>query len=195
MIGIIMVYMLEVLANPADPEFRHKANILAMWMLLCGAIAVCILFFKRGIQVSVAERITTSLRVDVFQKLLRMHIGFFDDPAHSAGALAGRLAADATQVNTLITNAANLVMVGVGGLLTGIIMAFVGSWQLALVGVGLLPFLLIGGKVQADVNKRMSSLQDDAYVDANGFLAEMLNNMRTVASFAQEDETYRLYNV
>jgi len=64
-----------------------------------------------------------------------------------------------------------------------------------LVGLALIPFLLMGGKFNAQVSKRLSAAQDDAYVEANGYLAEILNNMRTIASFSEEEEFRRIYDL
>ena len=58
----------------------------------------------------------------------------------------------------------------------------------------MLPIMMFASKVNAQKNQGFSAKQEEAYAEANGFLSETLNNMRTVASFAREDAVLDEYH-
>ena len=192
--SILIARLLEVLALPDDPDFRWKSNELAFWLLMLGVFSMVLQPLEKGIYAIVGEKITTGIRTDVFAKMLRMHIGWFDLPEHSPGALASKLATDATMVNQLTTTLYGVIMAGVGSLLCGIGIAFSGSWQLTLVALAIMPIMMLAGKCNAQQSQGFSSKHEASYTDANGYLSEALNNMRTVASFAREDVVLKQYN-
>ena len=191
--SVLMAHMMQTMAIPDSPDFRYDANVLSLCLLMLGCASFILQPIEKGIYALIGEQVTTGVRTDVFDKLLRMHMGFYDNPLNSAGALASKLASDATQVNSLVTTVYGLLIGGLGALITGVAIAFSGSWQLALIGLGMLPIMMFASKVNAQKNQGFSAKQEEAYAEANGFLSETLNNMRTVASFAREDLCLKMY--
>ena len=191
--SVLMAHMLQVLALPDSPTFRYDANVLSLCLLMLGCASFILQPIEKGIYALIGEQVTTGVRTDVFDKLLRMHMGFYDNPLNSAGALTSKLASDATQINSLVTTVYGQLLGGAGALITGIVIAFSGSWQLALIGLGMLPIMMFASKVNTQKAKGFSAKQEGAYAEANGYLSESLNNMRTVASFAREDLCLKKY--
>ena len=50
--------------------------------------------------------------------------------------------------------------------ISGLVIAFVASWRMTLVGVALSPLIVITGKIQAGFVAGMSEKTDDAYKDS-----------------------------
>ena len=191
--SILVGRLLTILAEPEDSDFRRKSNELAFWLLMMGVFSLFLQPLEKGIFAFIGENITTGIRTDVFSKMLRMHMGWFDNPKNSPGALAAKLATDATKINSLTTTLYGIMMGGIGSFVCGIAIGFYASWQIALVGLALTPILLIAGKGNAHQNKGFSLKHEASYTTANGYLSEALNNMRTVASFAREDFILKQY--
>jgi ATP-binding cassette subfamily B (MDR/TAP) protein 1 len=61
--------------------------------------------------------------------------GFFDDPLHSTGGLTARLALDAESINNVVALSSGLNIQNLTTLVSGIIIAFVYGWELALVRI------------------------------------------------------------
>ena len=192
--SVLMAHMMQTLADYESPDFRYDANVLSLCLLMLGCAALILQPIEKGVYALIGEQVTTGIRTDVFQKLLRMHMGYFDNPRNSPGALTAKLASDATQVNTLVTTVYGLLLGGVGALITGVSIAFSGSWQLALIGLGMLPIMVLASKFNAQKNRGFSAKSEKAYADANGYLSEAINNLRTVASFAREELCLKIYS-
>ena len=56
----------------------------------------CFLFYSFSI---IGEGIVASLRKSLFAHYLKLHLGYFDVPAHSPGALLTKLSSDTTKIN------------------------------------------------------------------------------------------------
>ena len=140
----------------------------------------------------IAENLTIRLRADVYQKMLRMHMSWHDDPNNNPGALAGKLAS-ATAVNTLTSTAVGAMLQMNSSFLTGTIISFVGSWRVTLVGLALSPLMIASGKLQADFMAGFAAKTDEAYQGSGVFVMEALTNMRTVAALGKEPEIHGFF--
>ena len=193
-ISILLSNMLEVLALPQAPDYSKKAGILSILFLVCAIVA----FISMAIQMScfnvVAERLARKVRGEVFEKYVRMPIGWFDEPQNSPGALGSKLSSDATLLNTLTGSVFGVVLQAVTTFVTGLIIAFVGSWQLTLVGLGISPLMIISGKLRAKFNATYAGETDECYQESVAFVSEAVNNMRTVASFGKEAKLLENYS-
>lgn len=98
--------------------------------------------------------LTKRLRSEVFRAILRQETAFFDQEEHSTGALCTRLATEASIVQGasgvhLGIFCQNIVSVGVG-----VLIGFIFSWQMTLLGIAFLPLVLCGTVVQARIGAR-----------------------------------------
>jgi len=91
-----------------------------------------------------------------------MEVGWFDEPEHSSGAIGARLSADAASVRALVGDALGLIVQNIATALTGLIIAFVASWQLAFIVLVLVPLIGMNGYIQM---KFMKGSGTDAKVE------------------------------
>lgn len=123
-----------------------------------------------------------------------MPMGWFDLPENSPGALAAKLSKDASLVNTLTSSVLGIFTQALSSFITGMIIAFIASWQLTLVSLALSPLMIMAGKMQAQFNQGFSADTDGPYQESVAFVAEAVNNMRTVASFGNEEKLLENYS-
>jgi len=194
MFSLIMADMLEVFTLPSAPDFRERANMDALWFLLIGILSFVCNWLQLGIFAYIGENLTLKIRCDVFKKLLKMPMAWFDQSENAPGALTTKLATDASQVNTLTSTTIAMSLQAFSSLITGIIIAFVASWQLTLVTFAFIPILMLSGKLEAHFHQIVMFQNDNAYKESGGFVAEALNNMRTVASFGREANILKGYS-
>jgi len=90
-----------------------------------------------------------------------MEVGWFDEPQNSSGAVGARLSADAASVRTIVGDALGLLVQNLASALAGLIIAFIASWQLALIILVLIPLIGLNGYVQM---KFMKGFSGDAKV-------------------------------
>ena len=95
----------------------------------------------------VSENITGKVRQDLYESILRKDIGWHDHRDNSAGIMTGTLASDVQLLKGVSSEGVGAQIEGTVAVLTGMIAAFIISWPLALVTIGLLPIFLICGAI------------------------------------------------
>ena len=185
--AVVLSNILEVVSDPFADGFMSDIAFLALMFLV---LAFASLFFY-GLALSmfsiIAENLTVRLRSDVYHKMLRMHIAWHDDPNNNPGALAAKLAS-ATSVNTLTSTAIGAMLQMNSSFITGVVISFIGSWRVTLVGIALSPIMIGSGKLQAEFMGGFAAKTDAAYQGSSLFVMESLTNMRTVAALGKERE-------
>jgi len=194
-LSIVLSNMLEVFALPDASNFRSRANLLSLMFLVLAIVAFLLNSIQLSIFSVVGENLSRTIRVEVFNKYLKMPIGWFDLPENAPGALCSKLSKDATLINSLTSSVIGIFTQALGAFVSGMIYAFIASWQLTLISLALSPLMVMAGKMQAKFNQGFSAATDDAYKDSAAFVAEAVNNMRTVASFGKEDKLLENYSL
>jgi ATP-binding cassette subfamily B (MDR/TAP) protein 1 len=68
----------------------------------------------------------------------------------------------------------------------GLILGFIFTWRLALVGLACVPFTMLGGWINSKIMAGLSNLDDALYKEANLLAGDSIINYRTVASLAAD---------
>ncbi|PIO38048.1 hypothetical protein AB205_0072970, partial [Aquarana catesbeiana] len=122
-------------------------------------------------------------------------IGFFDDHANAVGVLLTRLATDASQVKGMTGSRLGLLTISVCTLLTAIIIAFVYGWQLTLLILACIPFLIGSNFIRMKAMTGHASKDQKALEDAGRISTECVENIRTVVSLTREEAFFNLYSL
>ena len=193
--AIIFAEMLEVLNDPSDSNFTFRCSFLA-WMFF---LIACLSFLFRIVAFSssfvAAERLSRDLRSRLYSKMLSMHIGWFDLAINSPGTLATKLQSDVQLINELTSSILGIIIEACSSLTTGVIIAFIYSWQITLCIIVTTPLILFCGKIQEEMNTGFSSENEKAYKESAGMIAEAVSNMRTVTSFGTDNKLLELYDI
>ncbi|CAF4425289.1 unnamed protein product, partial [Rotaria magnacalcarata] len=139
------------------------------------------------------EALTKRLRSKTFHSILRQEIAYFDDPNNNTGALCTRLATEASAVQGATGVRIGLTLQNLAALGTGIIISFVFSWQLTLLILGFVPFMVIGGFLQSRLMTGFASKDKKAFENAGKVTVESIQNIRTVVQLTKEDYFYEQY--
>lgn len=106
-----------------------------------------------------------------------------DDPINSVGRLSTRLAADAAEVKGGTGEGLSLVFQAGAAILTGIIIAFVANWQLALVVCAILPVMVFSSYLEGVTWKGLNPGAARAMEEAGHVAVEATTAIRTVTAF------------
>ncbi|XP_028674145.1 ATP-dependent translocase ABCB1 isoform X2 [Erpetoichthys calabaricus] len=191
--GIIFAKIIGVFGE-TDPVIRsQKTTMFSLLFVLLGAIFLVVMSLQ-GYTFGVSgETLTLKLRSLSFKAILRQEIGFFDDHKNSVGVLITRLATDASLVKGAGGSRLALGIQSICTLLLAVIIAFVFSWQLTLLILACIPFLVGASLV------RMKSVAGHASKDQNALEAsgkistETVENIRTVVSLTREEIFFNMY--
>ena len=172
-----------------NPNFEYtKESILKeidkylIWFSILSLISFCGNFLQLGIFNYIGEKFTYTLRTEYFRKLLYKDMEYFDKEQNKPGNLSASLSKECKIINVLIGNYLGCIIMGLFSFLVGIFIAFFTSWRMALITIGLSPFILISGFTTSSiVNNGNASKKID-----NNELNESLNNIKIVKSLNGE---------
>jgi ATP-binding cassette subfamily B protein len=162
----------------------QRVNELTLVLLLL-LVAECIATIARDYHFNLAaERVTTRLRQQVFDHLLRQEIAFFD--SRSSGELTTRLGADVPMLNGLLGNALGegirCALVGAFG---SILLVYT-SPVLALLVLLAAPLIGVAVWLLSKRAKTLAGRMQQAYAESGAIAEESLGGVRTVRAFARE---------
>lgn len=195
----LLMNYLPLLVKKAIDDYMIPAGGLAMheridglesiaWTFLSIALVVFVLRFVHGyVMTWIGQRIIYDMRADVFAKIMRLPLRYFDK--NPVGRLMTRVGSDVEAMQRLLTDgliglAADVfTIIGIFGYMIYL------SPKLALILIVSFPLLLgllvfLNSKVRRahrEVRKRTSAL--------NAFLQEMITGMLTIQLFNREDHT------
>ena len=119
------------------------------------------------------------------------HIGWYDHKENTPGVLSSTMATEAQTINGVISGGMATSLQALFSVMCGIGIGFYFNWKISLVCLGCVPFMIVGGAMNAKFQKGMSADSNDAMKDANLLAGDSIINYRTVASFANEDSIIR----
>ena len=137
------------------------------------------------------ERVVADLRQAVFDRVMRLHAGFFETT--KTGEVLSRLTTDTTLLQTVIGSSASIALRNALNLVGGVIMLFVTNPVLTglvmlVVPVVVAPIMIFGRRV-----RKLSRASQDRIADVGAFAEETINAMRTVQAFTHEEEDSRRF--
>jgi ATP-binding cassette subfamily B protein len=174
-------YVIDV-AIPARDE---RAILLAAALYVAALAAQFAFTYGETLLTShLGQRVMRDLRLDLFARLQRLSIPFFD--RNPVGRLITRVTSDVESLNELFTAG---VVAGLGDLLTlGIIMVVMVrmDWQLALAAFAVVPFVYLASRVfQSRVRVQYREIRAKV-ARINAVLQERISGMRIVQLFGRE---------
>ena len=153
------------------------------------AVSFCLRYGYTYLVAWIGQHVIYDLRKEIFSKIQRMHMGFFDRTP--VGRLMTRITTDVDAIQTMMTDGVVGLIADIG-IITGLIVyMLIINWQLALVTLTVMPILFFA------LNALRLRIRD-AYRTvrlrtsrSNAYLAENLTGMKTVQIFNRESRNAR----
>ncbi|RDX69267.1 ABC transporter B family member 21, partial [Mucuna pruriens] len=190
--GVLLSSVIETFFKPF-PEMKKDSKFWAVMFVILG-LGSLLAIPARSYFFSIAgSKLIRRIRLICFEKVINMEVGWFDEPEHSSGAIGARLSADAASVRALVGDALGLLVQNIATALTGLIIAFVASWQLAFILLILVPLIGMNGYIQMKFMKGSNADAKMMYEEASQVANDAVGSIRTVASFCAEEKVMELY--
>ena len=170
----------------------EKVTYYAVRMLAVYACSSLITILIHMIMVNVSKRAGRKMRQDVFDKLMRLPVGFFD--RNQAGDIISRVSYDVDVISTCMATDVVAILTSVVTVVGALIMMVRISPMLSLVTLVTVPASIgftahMRKKTQPRFVKRSK-----AYGAMNGFVEEQLSGQKTIQAYAYEDQIDEKYD-
>lgn len=190
--GVLISSVIKVFYEPPNKQKKDSEFWAIMFMVL--GIVSLLVIPGRGYFFAVAgSKLIQRIRLMCFEKVVNMEVEWFDEPEQSSGVIGARLSSDAATVRALVGDALGLLVQNIASAIAGLLIAFLASWQLALIVLVLIPLIGVNGYIQVKFMKGFSADAKMMYGEASQVANDAVGSIRTVASFCAEEKVMELY--
>lgn len=175
-------------------DFLDDAETKALIFFLLGVLGLLLSIVQNVCFEVIGGEITEKIRSEVFYKMMRLPIYWYERPQNSVGSLTTKLAVDSKLVKDLTTNYVYVIIQNLATLISGLIIGFIFEWRTALVSLGLIPFLIAAGAIRMAFKNGAMAKAEVTYRESSNLIMESMTNIRTVCSFGYEDIIIKRYD-
>jgi len=136
------------------------------------------------IMVKVSKHVAGRMRKDVFDKLMKLSVGYFD--MHQTGDIISRVSYDIEVIGTCIVTDVTTILTNVVTIIGSFIMMLTISPLLSLVVVITIPLSLLYTMKMRKIVQPRYKRRSRAYGAMNGLAEEMLSGHKTIQAYAYE---------
>ncbi|CAF0983031.1 unnamed protein product [Rotaria sp. Silwood1] len=170
----------------------HKFLMNIFWYLGVSLIYVITSGLRGFIFSITSTNLIQRLRNTVFACIVKQDIEFFDQT--KTGEITSRLSSDITTVGEAVSINLNIFLRSVVQAIGIIVMMLVLSWNLFLLILITGPLTFVTAKIYGDLMAKQQEKIQEALAKSNALAEEAISTIRTVRSFANEDEEVRLFH-
>lgn len=189
-------YMLRPIINDYIAVGKFEGFFYALLVLaavyVSGSLAT---YAQNKIMLHVTQNAIEKLRNDLFTKLERLPVRYFD--SNTTGDIMSRFTNDVDNISTMLDNSVISTISGLIQLIgTFVMMIYTNIW-LTLVTVAFLPLFLFGGKFIGGKSRKYYSSQQAALGAVNGYIEETVAGQKVIKVFNHEqtcEEEFELLN-
>ncbi|XVH67037.1 ABC transporter transmembrane domain-containing protein [Pseudomonas umsongensis] len=171
-----------------SPQLLNQS--IALFMLLVIGLAVGT--FARFYLVSwIGERCVADIRRRVFNHLVYLHPGFYED--NRSSEIQSRLTADTTLLQSVIGSSLSLFLRNLLMVIGGIVLLFVTNPKLTSIVVVALPLVIAPILIFGRRVRSLSRLSQDRIADIGSYVSETLGQIKTVQAYnhqAQDEQRF-----
>ncbi|MBQ8972074.1 MAG: ABC transporter ATP-binding protein [Clostridia bacterium] len=181
----------SVIEGGVDETGLHRIMLLTAWLAALYLLSVLFRFMSNYLAHRAAWYLVGDLRTRTYDKLERMHMGFFHDK--QTGDLMSRIVNDTRDFELLY---AHIIPESITNFVTFagvLIMLLTINWRLALITCAPIPLILVSGVIFAKKVRPFFRVSQKKMGELNGKLQDNLSGVHEIQSFGREEyETDRV---
>ena len=189
----------------AQAEQRNVLEAIKYWIMFMFGLSIMIWITKAMSMIffsKVGHNITKSVRQELYQSVLRKNIGWHDERSNGTGVITATLSSDVQLLNGASSEGMAAMIEATAAFVWGLLLAFIFSWPMGLVGLAICPIMTIASFMQQKADKDMyfeGAVKEDLGVKntvdeekkkhkkmADLLVADVISNYKTVASFGND---------
>lgn len=140
---------------------------------------------------NVSKKLSEKLRQDVFEKMLKLPVSFYD--RNQAGDIISRVSYDIDVIGTCVSTDLTQILTSVVTVAGSLFMMLAISPLLALTTLVTIPIAIGYTVYMKKITRPKYSLRSKNYGKMNGFVEEMFSGQKTIQAYVYEDEVNRRF--
>ena len=161
-------------------------------MLICYLCSSIIAISTSMIMMHVSKWIARRMRKDIFEKLMRLPVGFFD--RNQAGDIISRVSYDVEVVSSCLATDIMQILNSLVTVVGSMTMMLIISPILAVVVVFTVPAAITYTTKMRKITRPKFSLRSKNYGIMNGFVEEMFSGQKTIMAYAYENRVQERFD-
>ncbi|MBQ7486990.1 MAG: ABC transporter ATP-binding protein [Clostridia bacterium] len=157
----------------------------AFRMFLCYIFASVLTIIINITMVRISKRVAFNMRQSVFEKLMRLPVGFFD--RNQAGDIISRVSYDIDVISTCMATDIVSILTSVVTVIGSLFMMISISLPLSAVALITIPASVMYTTRMRKITQPRFVKRSKSYGTMNGFVEEMLSGQKTILAYAHED--------
>ena len=189
---IIDDYIIPMIQNPEENSYKIGfIKILAIYITIAILAAACS-YIQSRTMVNIAQQAVKDMRKDLFAKIEKLPIKYFD--THPHGELMSRIVNDIDNISMALNTSVNQIFTALLTLVGTLIAMIVISPILALISILALPVMLIIVRKIAKINKKQFIKQQQSLAEVNGYIEEYISGQKVIKAFNKEEIVKQNFN-
>lgn len=139
------IVLSKVTARLPLPDNQSDIRFFALMFFVIGCVALVGNILQLGCLGISGNRLTRKIRKETFRSILRQDMSFFDSRENNSGSLTTMLASEAGLVRGVTGDTLGVIAVAISTLGSGLIIAFIGCWRIALSILVVVPGVAVAG--------------------------------------------------
>ena len=165
-------------------RLRCLGLILVIMAVIYG-VSIATNYLQGRLMMTVSQNAVEKMRNDLFKKLQKLPVRYFD--SHATGELMSRFTNDIDAVDMMINSTVTGLISGAVSLVGTFIMMVYTNWILTIITVLFVPLYLMGGGLIAKKSAKYHSAQQAALGAVNGYIEETVTGSKVVKVFNHEE--------
>ncbi|MCD8181126.1 MAG: ABC transporter ATP-binding protein/permease [Firmicutes bacterium] len=173
-------------SNTAEEKIASLLAGLAL-MAVVYFVGVAATYTQSRIMISVSQGTLNKIRADLFEKLQKLPVRYFD--TNATGDIMSRFTNDVDIIGEMLNSTLVQIFSGTITLVGTLVLMLYTNWVLALVTIIFSPIIAKVGATIAGRSRKYFSAQQSALGDVNGYIEEIVTGQKVVKVFNHEDKT------
>lgn len=141
----------------------------------------------------VSEKLLFKTRVLSLRSLLDRSLHWHDSEGRTPGTLVAYISADAIAMSGMTGTVLGITFSVVVSLISGIILAHVVAWKIALVLLACVPVLFMSGFLRARVQAKFTARHAKAFANSVAIAIEAVDSIRTISAFSLQKDAVNTF--
>lgn len=192
--AILASYMLRPIVNGL--LYGYGTSYLMRNLMIMGAIylvSVLCSYLQSRLMLEVAQKSLAQLRLDLYEKLQRLPLRYFD--SNNNGDLMSRFTNDVDAISNMLSTTCVQLISGVITLAATISIMFYTNWILTIITLTIAPLFARCTKVLSKKSMKYYKEQQKAIGELNGYIEESISGQKVVKVFNHEAEVKKDFKV